>query len=109
VRRAGALRLSPRIFLLAIGFASSLLGQSMGGSTALYAVDRGLAAQYFEERFRAAIAYYPGCAIAAASTMTAPTLILIGEADDWNPAERCREAVAHARPEGAPIDRKSVV
>jgi dienelactone hydrolase len=79
-----------------------VLGQSMGGYAALYAVDRDLAAQYFEERFRAAIAYYPVCAIPAAS-MTAPTLVLIGEADDWTPAERCREMVAHARPDGAPI------
>jgi acetyl esterase/lipase len=38
-----------------------------------------------------------------AATMTAPTLILIGEADDWTSAERCREMVAHARPDGAPI------
>jgi hypothetical protein len=56
-----------------------------------------LAAQYFNERFRAAIARYPGCAIPAAS-MTAPTLVLIGEADDWNSAERCRQMVAHSRP-----------
>jgi dienelactone hydrolase len=81
----------------------ALIGYSMGGSAALYAVDRGLAAQYFKERFRAAIAYYPGCAIAAAATMTAPTLILIGEADDWNPAQPCRDVVAHPRPNSAPI------
>ena len=80
----------------------AVLGQSMGGSSALYAVDRDLAAQYFSERFRAAIAYYPGCGIPA-PTMTAPTLVLIGEADDWNPAERCREMAAHARPDGAAI------
>jgi dienelactone hydrolase len=35
--------------------------------------------------------------------MTAPALILIGEADDWTPADRCRLIVAHARPDGAPI------
>jgi dienelactone hydrolase len=80
----------------------AVLGQSMGGYSALYAVDRDLAAQYFDRRFRAAIAYYPGCAIPAAS-MTAPTLVLIGEADDWTPAERCREMAAHARPDGAAI------
>lgn len=80
----------------------AVLGQSMGGAAALYTVDRDLAAQYFDERFRAAIAYYPGCGIPAAS-MTAPTLVLIGEADDWNPAERCREMVAHSRPDGATI------
>ncbi len=80
----------------------AVLGQSMGGHSALFAVDRDLAAQYFAERFRAAIAYYPGCGIPAAA-MTAPTLVLIGEADDWTPAERCREMVAHARPDGASI------
>jgi hypothetical protein len=36
-------------------------------------------------------------------TMTAPTLILIGEADEASPVERCREMVAHAQPDGAPI------
>ena len=80
----------------------AVLGQSMGGSAVLYAVDRDLAAQYFNERFRAAIAYYPGCGIPAV-TMTAPTLVLIGEADDWNPAERCRQMVAHSRSDGATI------
>jgi dienelactone hydrolase len=80
----------------------AVLGDSMGGFSALYAVDRDLAAQYFKERFRAAVAYYPGCRIAAAM-MTAPALILIGGADELTPAERCREMVAHARPEGAPI------
>ena len=83
----------------------AVLGNSMGGYSALYAVDDGLMARNFrdfKERFRAAVAYYPSCGIPA-TTMTAPALILIGELDDWNPAERCRQMVAHARPESAPI------
>jgi dienelactone hydrolase len=80
----------------------AVLGQSMGGFSALYAADHDLAAQSFKERFRAAIAYYPSCGIPAA-TMTAPTLILVGQADDWTPAERCRSMAAHARPDSAPI------
>jgi dienelactone hydrolase len=80
----------------------AVLGQSMGGSAALYAVERGLTAQYFDQRFDAAIAYYPNCGVPGAS-MTAPTLVLIGEADDWTPTERCREMVAHSRPDGAAI------
>jgi dienelactone hydrolase len=80
----------------------AVLGQSMGGSAALYAVDRDLTAQYFDDRFRAAIAYYPGCGIPA-PMMTAPTLVLIGDADDWNPAEGCREMVARSQPDGAKI------
>ena len=82
----------------------AVLGNSMGGFAVLYAVDRNLTAQYVAERFRAAVAYYPGCDIPAATmTMTAPTLILIGEADEANPVVRCREMVAQARPDGAPI------
>jgi dienelactone hydrolase len=80
----------------------AVLGQSMGGIATLYAVDRDMAAQYFTERFRAAIAYYPACVLPKVS-LTAPTLILTGESDDWTPAERCREMVAHARPDSAPI------
>jgi dienelactone hydrolase len=79
----------------------AVLGQSMGGSAVLYAVDRELGAQYFEERFRAAIAYYPNCVPEA--SMTAPTLVLIGEADEWSQAEQCREMVKHARTDGAAI------
>jgi len=82
----------------------AVLGESMGGFAVLYAVDRDFAAQYFRHRFRAPVAYYPACDNpAAAATMTAPTLILIGEADEANPVGRCREMVAHARPDGAPI------
>ena len=79
----------------------AVIGQSLGGSAVLYAVDRELAAQY-NERFRTAIAYYPNCGVTGA-WMTAPTLVLIGEADDWTPAEPCREMVKHARTDGAAI------
>lgn len=80
----------------------AVLGHSMGGIATLYAVDRDMAAQYFTERFRAAIAYYPACILPKVS-LTAPTLILSGESDDWTPAERCREMVARAAPDSAPI------
>ena len=81
----------------------AVLGQSMGGGSALYALDRDLGAQYFTERFRAAILYYPGCGIPGAN-LTAPTLILIGDKDDWTPAERCRDMVTRARSDGSPIN-----
>ena len=80
----------------------AVFGQSMGGETALHVMDPEPAAQSFKERFRAVIAYYPYCNIPAVK-MTAPTLILIGEADERNPVEQCRDMVAHARPDGAPI------
>ena len=64
-------------------------------TTSMHAID-------FAERSRAAIVYYPPCGIPAAS-MTAPTLILIGEGDEWSLVKLCREMVARARPDGAPI------
>ena len=79
----------------------AVIGQSMGGSAVLYAVDRELAAQY-NERFRTAIAYYPNCGVTGA-WMTAPTLVLIGEADDWTPTAPCRQMVKRARTDGAAI------
>ena len=80
----------------------AVLGQSMGGGSALYALDHDLGAQYFTERFRAAILYYPGCGIPGAN-LTAPTLILTGDADEMSLVEQCRQMVAHARPGSAPI------
>jgi dienelactone hydrolase len=79
----------------------AVLGQSMGGVAVLYALDLDMVAQYFSERFHAAIAYYPGCI--ALPRFTAPVLILIGEVDDWTPVAHCRDMVRHARPDSAPI------
>ena len=36
--------------------------------------------------------------------MTAPTVILIGEADDWTPGETCRELAELTRREGAAVE-----
>jgi dienelactone hydrolase len=78
----------------------ALLGQSMGGSAVLYALDRDLAAQYFKQMFRAGIAYYPRCAVvSSAPMMTAPVLILIGDADQLNAAEACQGLKTRALPE----------
>src|SRR5262249_19673160 len=45
--------------------------------------------------FRAAVAFYPGCARAVdrAWAPSVPLLILIGELDNWTPIEACRELV----------------
>ena len=81
----------------------AVFGQSQGGETALHAVvDGNFAAQSFKERFRAAIAYYPYCDTLMA-TVAAPSLILVGEADERIPVEVCRQMVARARSDGAPL------
>jgi dienelactone hydrolase len=81
----------------------AVLGNSLGGSSALFAVDRIPMTQAFEPKFRAAIAYYPGCGIPAA-VMIAPTLILIGEADDWTRAETCRQLAELTQRDGAAVE-----
>ncbi len=85
----------------------ALIGWSHGGSTALATIgfepEPGLAA-----RFAGAIAFYPGCRGYLAQSPRfqprAPLAVLIGEADDWTPAERCRELAEEARAGGAPFE-----
>jgi dienelactone hydrolase len=81
----------------------AVLGNSMGGSSALFDVERGAIEKLFDRKFRAAIAYYPSCR-GHSAIISAPTLILIGEADDWNPAAACREMSAQPHDAGAQID-----
>jgi dienelactone hydrolase len=60
--------------------------------------------------FAAAVALYPGC-VASRRTWTsagvyrpvAPLLILIGDKDDWTPAEPCRKLTEAARQAGYPV------
>lgn len=66
-----------------------LIGWSHSGITTLHAVDDVYLSRFGNDRFRAAIAFYPGCLIRLLR-LNAPLLILIGEEDDWTPAARCR-------------------
>ena len=52
----------------------AVFGQSMGAETALRAVQHDPAAQFFAERFRAAVTYYPYCD-ASMATVAAPSLM----------------------------------
>jgi dienelactone hydrolase len=80
--------------------AIALLGWSNGGSTVLYAVrpkDRDNRKDAGPD-FRAAIAFYPGCRDPNDRndwSTRMPLLILIGEVDDWTPAEPCRALAAN--------------
>lgn len=61
----------------------AVMGWSHGGMTTLQALYKDKAAP-----FRAAVAFYPSCRRILRG-LNAPLLILIGEADDWTPADRC--------------------
>jgi dienelactone hydrolase len=88
----------------------ALMGFSQGGWSVLAALQKDLVEQRSPEKFRAGVAFYPVCQFAS-GLMTAPVLVLIGDADTWTPSADC-EAMAAGRTElGAPRgagDRSSI-
>jgi dienelactone hydrolase len=95
-----------------------LMGGSHGGSTTLTSMiapegDSDLLAKERRAGFAAAVALYPGC-VASRRTWSnpgvyqpvAPLLILIGDKDDWTPAEPCRRLTEAARQAGYPVTIK---
>ncbi|PYM93057.1 MAG: dienelactone hydrolase family protein [Candidatus Rokuibacteriota bacterium] len=90
-----------------------LMGGSHGGSTTLTTMaapdnDQSPQARERLAGFAAAVALYPGCAGLAARGYrpVAPVLILIGEKDDWTPAEPCRVLTEAAQQAEHPVTIK---
>jgi dienelactone hydrolase len=79
-----------------------LEGDSHGGWATLVALQQRQ--WHAPVRFAAGIAWYPYCP--AGVTFTAPILILIGESDDWTPADRCKSLVErlHNQPDQPDIE-----
>lgn len=92
----------------------ALVGWSHGATTTLASIDAADAlVKAFRERpgtppfFRAAVAFYPGCSVAARSDRWQPATavrILIGAADDWTPAAPCEALGARARERAWPLE-----
>ena len=87
-----------------------LMGGSHGGATTLATMiaparDAERVAREKGEGFAAAVALYPRCAVRTPRIYqpVAPLLILIGEKDDWTPAEPCRKLAEAAREAGYPV------
>jgi dienelactone hydrolase len=77
-----------------------LIGFSAGGIATLSAIGkRDFDLFEDERRFKAAVAFYPRCH--PDNTFAIPTLILIGEADDWTPASACKDMMSKRRNEDA--------
>lgn len=88
----------------------ALVGRSHGGQTVLSAMDAGSSMVKGQPlRPRAAVALYPGCrkyARMRSYEIAGPLLVLIGEKDDWTPAQRCvelRDKLARTQPD-APFE-----
>lgn len=80
-----------------------LMGWSNGGSAVLHGLTPDAPGRTPDgARFRAGVAFYPGCAVLAKTPYrtTAPLLIQAGGADDWTPARHC-EALARQTPREA--------
>lgn len=86
------------------------LGFSQGGWLALSSVERGPTERFSSHKFRAAIGFYPPCRLLGGN-MTVPSLVLVGELDDWALANDCRNlvegkddyGVSRQKGEGVPI------
>ena len=87
-----------------------VMGGSHGGSSTLATM---VASQ--QPGFAAAIALYPGCnarygdwrpGTAGVYKTAAPLMILVGELDDWTPAEPCRQLATRSRDAGLPVSVK---
>jgi dienelactone hydrolase len=76
------------------------MGVSGGGTTALSDVERDFIQTAFQRKFRAAIALYPNCNFVS-GPMNVPTLILIGERDDWVSPKSCQDLAAGRRRNGS--------
>ena len=94
-----------------------IIGGSHGGSTVLATMaapssDTEPLAHEKHGGFAAAVALYPACPPPRAGGASpvykpiAPVLILIGEKDDWTPAEPCRTLVDAAAEAGHPLSIK---
>ena len=85
----------------------ALLGWSGGGSTVLAAVRRDRRPGDDKPDFTRAAAFYPSCRIQSESPTFAarmPTLILMGDADDWTPAAPCGYLAKAAQARGEKVE-----
>jgi dienelactone hydrolase len=83
----------------------AVFGSSQGGIVALQLASTYPAELFAipdELKFRGAVAYYPLCSVAT-DQLTIPTIILIGELDDWTPAKDCERLMERRAGKGAPV------
>ena len=64
----------------------AIAGWSHGGTASLIAMNPADVTVQFEQRFKAVIAFYPYC---LSGTVESPSLILVGDSDEWAPHKQC--------------------
>ncbi|MGV7223667.1 MAG: dienelactone hydrolase family protein [Nitrospinales bacterium] len=90
---------SAKSYLAGLSFVNpnriGVMGWSNGGVTTLTAIHsytKDILPPEHREPFKAAVAFYPYC-MNRLDNSNAPLLILIGEKDDWTPANACSEMI----------------
>ncbi|WP_020696616.1 dienelactone hydrolase family protein [Reyranella massiliensis] len=73
----------------------AVLGFSHGGWTIMKGVQEN--ARWSSYGIKGAVAYYPYCTAPQDNDVAIPLRILIGEKDDWTPAQRCRDVIGGAK------------
>ena len=114
MQRAGDARAAARVLAERPeidGSRLALMGFSHGGASTLFASLSEEGKERAPQPFLAAIAFYPDCSLRGRVTQSfaasTPVLILIGEADDWTPAQRCRDLMPRIDAAGAPVTLKT--
>jgi len=83
----------------------ALVGRSQGGIVGLEVASTQPVQVYDvpdDLTYKAVAVFYPSCG-AATDQLARPTLIMIGDADDWTPARDCERLMARRAGRGAPI------
>jgi dienelactone hydrolase len=83
----------------------AVVGSSQGGIVALRLASTSDVKLFDipdDLKFKAAVAYYPLCGVASRH-LSIPTVIMIGELDDWTPAKDCEHWRVWRAGKGAPV------
>src|SRR5262249_2873045 len=95
------------LYLAALPFIDAeriaIVGYSKSADPVLSVVGFDCLVRLFDRQFRVAVAYYPFCQRQESIAVSVPTLILIGERDDWNFARDCRKLMTQRNGLGALI------
>lgn len=83
----------------------AVVGYAQGGTVALETAsfhDSDLFEMPAGLKYKAAVAFYPSCS-AAEDQVTIPTIVFIGELDDWSSVKRCEGWMLRRAGQGAPV------
>ncbi len=93
-------------YLSGLGFvdAQRVAVMGWGANGTLDAVNEVGAQTLFDDKFKAAVAFYPECRYRTSARFIAPTLVLVGSKDDWSRALPCAKMADAGLRGSAPVE-----